>query len=67
MIDVALYNITADPEERHDLSSKLPDVVEKLKERMKYYAKSAVAPGFKPSDPNAIKQARKNGVWGPWM
>ena len=66
-MDVVLYNITADLEERHDLSSQLPDVVEKMKERMKFYEKSAVPPAFKPADPNALKQARKNGIWGPWM
>ena len=66
-MDVVLYNITADPEERHDLSGELPDVVEKMKERLRYYEKTSVPPAFKPGDPNAIKEARKNGIWGPWM
>ena len=67
LLDVALYNITADPEERHDLSQELPDVLEKMKERMAYYEKNAVPPAFKGADPNALKEARKNGIWGPWM
>ena len=67
ILDVVLYNITADPEERHDLSSELPDVVEKMKERMKFYERNAVPPAFKPGDRNALKKARKNGIWGPWM
>ena len=67
LLDLVLYNITADPEERQDLSSELPDVVEKMKERMKFYERSAVPPAFKPGDRNALKKARKNGIWGPWM
>ncbi|XP_015775079.1 PREDICTED: arylsulfatase B-like [Acropora digitifera] len=66
-LDVALYNITADPEERNDLSQVLPDVVKKMKERMDYYINSSVPPLFKGPDPNALKIARKNGIWGPWM
>ena len=66
-LDVALYNITADPEERNDLSQVLPDVVKKMKERMDYYIHSSVPPLFKGTDPNALKIACKNGIWGPWM
>lgn len=66
-VDVALYNITTDPEERNDLSQVLPDVVKKMKERMDYYINSRVPPLFKGTDPNALKVARKNGIWGPWM
>ncbi|XP_067057174.1 arylsulfatase B-like isoform X1 [Acropora muricata] len=66
-LEVALYNITADPEERNDLSQVLPDVVKKMKERMDYYINSSVPPLFKGTDPNALKIARKNGIWGPWM
>ena len=32
-IEVALYNLTADPYERNDLSNKSPDVANKLKDR----------------------------------
>lgn len=66
-MDLVLYNITADPEERHDLSRELPEVVAQMKARLEYYANSAVPAGFKPDDPNALKEARKNGIWGPWM
>ena len=65
-IKVALYNLTADPNERNDLSSKYPDVVQKLKERMTYYVKSTVTPLNKPPDPEARKAAEKNDCWGPW-
>lgn len=68
-IQVALYNITADPNEHNDLSnsSKYLDVVAKLKKRMVYYVKSMVQPLNKPSDPQARVFAEKNGCWGPWQ
>ena len=34
---------------------------------MNYYLKTAVPAAFKPADPNALKEARKHGIWGPWM
>ena len=63
---VALYNISADPEERDELSAKLPDVVAKMQMRVDDYRKSSVRPLYKKNDPDALKTARKNGVWGPW-
>ncbi|XP_048590720.1 arylsulfatase B [Nematostella vectensis] len=65
-IEVALYNITADPEERHDMSQKLPDVVAKLRQRLDYYMSGAVPSGKKPADKQARKTAEKKGSWGPW-
>ena len=65
--EVALYNLTADPYERNDLSNKCPDVVSKLKERMQYYVNSTVPPINKPSDPQARKAAEKTGFWEPWQ
>ena len=67
LLDVVLYNITADPEERHDLSNELPDVLKEMKDRMNYYLNTTVPAVYKPADPNALKEARKNGIWGPWM
>ena len=63
---VALYNISADPEERIDLSTKLPDVVGKMQTRVKDYMKSSVKPLYEKPDPEALKTAQKNGIWGPW-
>ena len=34
---------------------------------MNYYLNTAVPTVYKPADPNALKEARKNGIWGPWM
>ena len=66
-IEAALYNLTADPYERNDLSTKYPDVVGKLKERMQYCINSTVPPINKPSDPQARKVAENAGCWGPWQ
>ncbi|XP_022795408.1 arylsulfatase B-like isoform X2 [Stylophora pistillata] len=65
-IEVALYNITADPTEHVDLSKKLPDEVEKLKERVQYYMKGVVPSLKKPADEMATKVAKEKGYWGPW-
>ena len=66
-IKVALYNITADPNERQDLSRKFPDMVETLRKRVRYYNKSEMPSRKKRHDPKAMKLARKNGFWGPWI
>lgn len=66
-IEVALYNITADPNERIDLSGTRLDVVAKFKEKIANYARGMVRPLNKPSDPQARKTAKKNGCWGPWQ
>jgi len=65
-IKVALYNITADPTERVDLSKELPDVVKKLSDTVQYYMKGVVTPLKKPGDPMARRMARETGYWGPW-
>lgn len=65
-IKVALFNITADPTEHVDLSTKLPDVVKKLQDRVQYYMKGLVPPLKKPPDPRASEVAKQRGYWGPW-
>lgn len=65
-VKVALFNITADPNERNDLSMKLPDVVKKLQDRVQYYMKGMVPSGKKPADAKALEMAREKGYWGPW-
>lgn len=63
---MALYNITADPEERNDLSTRLPDVVTTLKKRVDFYMKGVV-PSLKTAPDKKAKQtAERNGYWGPW-
>ena len=67
LLDVVLYNITADPTEHEDLSEKLPDVVNALKERVQYYMKGAVPPLNKLPDPKAVIKAKLEGIWTPWQ
>ena len=38
-----------------------------MKDRMNYYLNTTVPAAYKPADPNALKEARKHGIWGPWM
>ena len=66
-MEVALYNITADPTEHDDLSEKLPDVVKTLQTRVKYYMKGAVPSLDQPLDPKAFQKAEAEGVWTPWQ
>ena len=66
-INVALYNITADPYEKNDLSKKCPDEVKKLQDRLKYYMKGLVPPPNEPPDPEARRVAMENDAWTPWM
>ncbi|XP_070205918.1 arylsulfatase B-like [Littorina saxatilis] len=63
--NVWLFNITADPEERHDLSDSLPEVVQQLLSRLLYYNSTVVPPRFPKEDPNA-SPGKHGGVWGPW-
>ena len=62
-----LFNITADPCEYHDLSEKLPQILEMMKTRLQSYKDSMV-----PALRNATKDTRSNpklhgGVWKPWV
>ncbi|EDO32709.1 predicted protein [Nematostella vectensis] len=66
VIEVALYNITADPTERHDLSGKFPDIVNEMKKRVDFYRGGLVPPIIKKNDPKAVLTAIKNGAWSPW-
>ena len=66
-LKVVLFNITADPTEHEDLSGKLPDVVEKMQERVKEYMKGVVPALFGPLDPRAAVKALYEGVWTPWQ
>ncbi|XP_073496043.1 arylsulfatase J [Phyllobates terribilis] len=60
-----LFNITADPFERIDLSEKYPDVVKQLLRRLAQFNKSAVPVRYPPKDPRSNPKLN-GGVWGPW-
>ncbi|XP_077955831.1 arylsulfatase I isoform X1 [Gasterosteus aculeatus] len=64
--NVWLFNITADPCERRDLSGQRPDVVRRLMARLAHYNQSAVPVYFPPDDPRA-DPARHAGAWVPWV
>lgn len=63
---VWLFNVTADPYERRDLSGSRPEVVRALLVRLVRYNQTAVPARHPPDDPLANPQLR-GGVWGPWM
>ncbi|KAK3740561.1 hypothetical protein QZH41_014952 [Actinostola sp. cb2023] len=65
-VQVALYNITADPYEKENLKDKYPDIVQKLQDRVEFYRKTALPSAEKPKDPQAKKTAKENGAWTPW-
>ncbi|XP_072261864.1 arylsulfatase J [Pyxicephalus adspersus] len=61
-----LFNITADPYERVDLSEKYPDVVKQLLRKLAQFNKSAVPVRYPPKDPRSNPKLN-GGVWGPWF
>ncbi|XP_019377566.1 PREDICTED: arylsulfatase J [Crocodylus porosus] len=63
---VWLFNITADPYERVDLSGKYPEVVKYLLWRLSQFNKTAVPVRYPPKDPRSNPKLN-GGVWGPWF
>ncbi|XP_072315267.1 arylsulfatase J [Eucyclogobius newberryi] len=60
-----LFNITADPFERVDLSQKYPHIVKKMLMRLAHYNKTAVPVRYPAKDLRSNPQLN-GGVWGPW-
>ncbi|KAE8614011.1 hypothetical protein XENTR_v10007944 [Xenopus tropicalis] len=60
-----LFNITADPFERHDLSSSKPEVVKELLIRLGYYNRTAIPVRYPAEDPRGNPELN-GGAWGPW-
>uniref|UniRef100_S4R5B9 Arylsulfatase family member I n=1 Tax=Petromyzon marinus TaxID=7757 RepID=S4R5B9_PETMA len=61
-----LFNLSADPFERYDVSARHPDVVRRLLGRLAEYARGAVPVRF-PADDSRAHPALQGGVWGPWL
>ncbi|XP_033870643.3 arylsulfatase J-like [Acipenser ruthenus] len=62
---VWLFNITADPYERADLSRRYPHIVKQLLLKLAKYNKTAVPVRYPPKDTSSNPQLN-GGVWGPW-
>ncbi|XP_068190571.1 arylsulfatase B-like isoform X1 [Antennarius striatus] len=61
---VMLFNIEDDPQERNDLSDKLPDIVDYLLKRLYKYQSGAVPIDYPDDDPKC--DPGPTGAWGPW-
>ncbi|KAK7089174.1 hypothetical protein V1264_024944 [Littorina saxatilis] len=59
-----LYNIKEDPEERHDLSSQMPEMMKFLQGELEKYRQKEVPPQNAPYDP-AGDPTHFGGVWTP--
>ncbi|KAG7250235.1 hypothetical protein CRUP_019722, partial [Coryphaenoides rupestris] len=64
--NIWLFNISADPYERWDVSAQRPDVVQALLERLAFHNRTAVPVFFPPDDPRA-DPALHGGAWVPWV
>ncbi|XP_072204219.1 arylsulfatase I [Excalfactoria chinensis] len=62
---VWLFNITADPYERYDLSEQRPDVVRALLTRLVHYNRTAIPVRYPAENPRAHPDFN-GGAWGPW-
>ncbi|XP_076836368.1 arylsulfatase B [Brachyhypopomus gauderio] len=61
---VMLFDISRDPEERHEISAQHPDVVNLLLKRLQHYQQEALPINFPPDDPGCDPEPL--GAWGPW-
>ncbi|KAM4892357.1 arylsulfatase I [Sylvia borin] len=62
---VWLFNITADPYERYDLSEQRSDVVRTLLMRLVHYNRTAIPVRYPAENPRAHPDFN-GGAWGPW-
>ncbi|KAL0970445.1 hypothetical protein UPYG_G00242040 [Umbra pygmaea] len=62
---VWLFNITADPYERVDLSLRYPRIVKKMLMRLAQYNRTAIPVRY-PAKDSRSNPNLNGGVWGPW-
>eukprot|EP00116_Pleurobrachia_bachei_P016092 sb/3476354/ len=63
---IELYNIVLDPSETKNVSTKYPEIVKMLTEKIDGYKATVVAMGNRKKDP-ASNPANFNNTWMPWM
>jgi len=63
---ISLFNISADPNEKEDVSAAHPDIVKDLLVRIEYYRKGLVPAWSPPNDPKS-NPANFDGNWMPWV
>ena len=61
-----LFNVTADPNEKHNLAESFPDVVSQLKQRIEDFNSTHIPQVRPPFDPRADPD-NFEGVWTPWL
>lgn len=64
--NIWLFNIENDPYEKHDLSTKRPEVVTDLLEMLEKFALTSV-PCFYPENDLMADPKYHEGYWGPWI
>uniref|UniRef100_UPI00398F5688 arylsulfatase I-like n=1 Tax=Pristiophorus japonicus TaxID=55135 RepID=UPI00398F5688 len=60
-----LFNITADPYERREVSAQHPGVVKRLLARLAHYDQTSIPVRYPAEDPRANPELN-GGAWGPW-
>ena len=63
--NVWLFDLDSDPNEHMDLSSKHPDVVRHLLDRLAIFNSTAVPCLYPHNDPKSNPDLH-GGIWGPW-
>ena len=63
---IYLFDVITDPSERNNLVTEKPEIVQKMQERLEYYATSSVPCRYPDPDPKANPNLR-SGVWEPWQ
>lgn len=61
-----LFDVLADPEERHEVSKYFPEVVDVMLAKIAAYNKTAVPVDFPPGDIRCDPTLRGD-VWGPYL
>ncbi len=61
-----LYNITQDPQERNNVASQNPRIVQELLTRVAEYNQGAEPARYPPADPNGNPASQGRDYWAPW-